>query len=544
VWSSFGLAPRGFANGQNATERLISTARLLLVTAVMLGFAVITREPHEHRMLVLIVLLAYLAFSVFCFTFLRLRTITAAMTIVTAVADVSCASAIGVFEQGPNSPLFLFFTFALLTCAFRWGMAGALTSGMIMVAMVCAGFVSAKVGAVAEGERLLISSAELMTVAWIAGFFAEQDRRNRRRAEIINGILARIQRQPDFLSTLRAVLAEAAAIARAEEAMLVLRNERSGKSYVWKRAGGRLRGRDLADSSLYFESSPHSAPNGSGPVATGYHTPDRGEIALHLSMSDGWSGKIFLYHLHRQPAETLQLLHTVAQEVAPAVYNVYIARQLHQQAGAAERARLARELHDGILQELAAISFEAEALRRSANGREMQTGLARIRDLVTTESLRLRQLIQQFRPIEISPKDLPAFLERVIDRFQRETGIAVSLISSLQEDAAPPRVTREIARITQEALINIRKHSGAKHVVIRLESTAHFWRLEVDDDGSGFDFSGRLALDELDAMRKGPIVIKERARAIRAEMEVESAPGQGSRIEIRFPRHAQASAGR
>jgi two-component system nitrate/nitrite sensor histidine kinase NarX len=265
-------------------------------------------------------------------------------------------------------------------------------------------------------------------------------------------------------------------------------------------------------------------------------------IALDLNMLDGWSGRISFSRLRPRSAEVLELLETIAQEVAPAVQNVYIARQLHQQAGAAERARLARELHDGILQELAAISFEAEALRRSADQPQVQNGLARIRDLVTTESLRLRQLIQQFRPVEISPKDLPAFLERVIDRFQRETGIAVSLVSTLQEDAAPPRVTREIARITQEALINIRKHSGAKHVVIRLESTARFWRLEVDDDGNGFDFSGRLTLDQLDAMRKGPIVIKERARAIGAEMEVESAPGEGSRLEIRFLRHAQASA--
>jgi signal transduction histidine kinase len=57
----------------------------------------------------------------------------------------------------------------------------------------------------------------------------------------------------------------------------------------------------------------------------------------------------------------------------------------------------------------------------------------------------------------------------------------------------------------------------------------------VDDDGRGFDFSGRLSQEELDAARKGPVIIKERVRAIGGELSIESAPGRGARLEITFP---------
>jgi len=62
-------------------------------------------------------------------------------------------------------------------------------------------------------------------------------------------------------------------------------------------------------------------------------------------------------------------------------------------------------------------------------------------------------------------------------------------------------------------------------------------RLAIDDDGHGFDFSGRLSLAELDAIRKGPLVIKERVRTIGAELVVESVPGKGTRVEVSLPKN-------
>jgi signal transduction histidine kinase len=96
-------------------------------------------------------------------------------------------------------------------------------------------------------------------------------------------------------------------------------------------------------------------------------------------------------------------------------------------------------------------------------------------------------------------------------------------------------VCRELARIVQEALVNVRKHSQAAHVVVRFASHDGRWKLVVDDDGRGFPFAGRFDLAQLDADRRGPLVIKERVRTLGGEITIESTPGRGSRLEITLP---------
>jgi signal transduction histidine kinase len=105
----------------------------------------------------------------------------------------------------------------------------------------------------------------------------------------------------------------------------------------------------------------------------------------------------------------------------------------------------------------------------------------------------------------------------------------------LEDVRLPPPVCSEVGRIVQEALVNVRRHSGAHNVVVRFESAEGGWKLVVDDDGRGFDFSGRLTHAELDAARKGPLVIKERVRTIGGELTVDSLPGRGARLEITLP---------
>src|SRR4029453_13464794 len=76
----------------------------------------------------------------------------------------------------------------------------------------------------------------------------------------------------------------------------------------------------------------------------------------------------------------------------------------------------------------------------------------------------------------------------------------------------PLRTRREIARILQEALVNIRKHSSARRVLVRTDAGNGLWRLTIEDDGRGFPFAGRRSQVELDALRQGPRTIRERAR--------------------------------
>ena len=98
----------------------------------------------------------------------------------------------------------------------------------------------------------------------------------------------------------------------------------------------------------------------------------------------------------------------------------------------------------------------------------------------------------------------------------------------------------EIVRIVQEALVNVRKHSGARNVFVRLSRDHGTYRLVVEDDGLGFEFEGRLSARELDERRVGPAIIKERARVAGAELAVDSTPGVGARVELTFSEETYA----
>jgi two-component system sensor histidine kinase DegS len=201
---------------------------------------------------------------------------------------------------------------------------------------------------------------------------------------------------------------------------------------------------------------------------------------------------------------------------------------------------VARELHDGVIQSLIGLEMQVDVLKRQAAGEqhEMAGSLAKIQGLLRNEVLAVRELMEQMRPVDVGPAEILGHLASLVDRFQRETGITARFASQLPEVTLSPRVCREIARIVQEALVNIRKHSGARQAVVRFGREKGRWTLVIDDDGRGFDFAGRLSQAELDAARQGPLVIKERVRSAGGELAIESSPGRGSRLEIWLPERA------
>jgi two-component system sensor histidine kinase UhpB len=153
--------------------------------------------------------------------------------------------------------------------------------------------------------------------------------------------------------------------------------------------------------------------------------------------------------------------------------------------------------------------------------------------------LNLRELMEKIRPIDPDPRHLRDFLSEQVEKFQRETGIE----AAFSAEGAPVRLTgracRELIRILQELLFNVRRHSGAEHVEVRLRSNDGTCKLQVADNGRGFDFAGRLDLAALQAMRKGPRVVQERVRTLGGHLEIESQPGTGARIEITLPQREE-----
>jgi signal transduction histidine kinase len=93
----------------------------------------------------------------------------------------------------------------------------------------------------------------------------------------------------------------------------------------------------------------------------------------------------------------------------------------------------------------------------------------------------------------------------------------------------------ELLQIVREALNNVRKHSKASRVSISIETSGDELGITVNDDGSGFPFSGAYTLDELDMLRLGPLSIKRRVRTLGGDLVLESRPPAGTNLKINIP---------
>jgi signal transduction histidine kinase len=225
-----------------------------------------------------------------------------------------------------------------------------------------------------------------------------------------------------------------------------------------------------------------------------------------------------------------QLAMGFTQQVAVAIENARLYEAARERAALEERQRLARELHDSVSQALYGIALNAHSadeLFEAAPSRAR--GLLRdVLALAEAGLAEMRALIFELRPESLEREGLVAALERHAAAMEARHGIAVHA-DLAEEPDAPLAVKEALYRIGQEALQNAAKHARAHSVELALEVAAGELVLRVGDDGRGFDpageFPGHLGLRSM----------RERAAAVGGSLEVDSAPGGGTRLRARVP---------
>ncbi|HET9400310.1 MAG TPA: sensor histidine kinase [Candidatus Acidoferrales bacterium] len=230
----------------------------------------------------------------------------------------------------------------------------------------------------------------------------------------------------------------------------------------------------------------------------------------------------------------LRSLERIGRHVSTSLENLFLLRHFRARAIEAERSRISRDLHDGILQTLLSVQIQLDVMRKKLpEGMDLTaSGLANLEQTVRNESAELRRFVTDLRPVRVQSADLIDLMSGFAERYRNESQVQVELLIDAAELQAPDRVCREIFQIYREALNNIKKHARASHVVVKLSQSDSRLSLVVDDNGEGFSFAGRFSGDELDRLRLGPISIKERTRTIGGVLTVESNPGHGSRLTV------------
>jgi signal transduction histidine kinase len=488
-------------------------------------------------------------------------------------SDILWPIVVCLFADPPNSQVFVFFLFALLTTAFRFGLYEAVltavcSSLLLVVQEITVAFgpkgLSHLIYTPQNVPRLVLRCGFLLMTGYLLGYLAEREKELHAEIAFTNHLLSLTRVGNPLRDVVTEISVELARVFSAERVYGVVTQLSSNRLFRWDITPGaqpacqvrEIRANDPGSDLLF--GYPHTfnlewqsgslrvdALDDEGRRISPSESKDlrapledaQSALVVRLEIGREWNGRFVLVNgrlgLNRE--RELRFVQNVLQQVAPALYSIYLFRRLRSRAGSMERARVARELHDTAIQSLISIEMQVDVLRRRTNGHPQTAELERIQALLREEVLNMRELMQSLRPMEIGPHQFLDFTAQLVERFRSDTGVEARFVSELEEVTLPASACRELARVVQEGLVNVRKHSGAKSVYIRFGSQNGLWKLVIDDDGRGFPFSGRLTLKELDDLHRGPSVIKERVRAIGGDMVIESSPGHGSRLEITVP---------
>jgi signal transduction histidine kinase len=216
----------------------------------------------------------------------------------------------------------------------------------------------------------------------------------------------------------------------------------------------------------------------------------------------------------------------LSDEIRPIAHNLYLWRKVRSKAHLIERLRAARDMHDGIIQSLIALELEIETLlikdQLDATSRRQ---LERVQKVLRDESQDVRDLMYQMKTPGLTSHELIPFLENLVMKFTHETGIEAEFESDIHDPSLPAKVCHEVARIVQEALVNVRKHSRATHVDVILNSDGRDFVLTIEDDGEGYDSPRSWQ----------PAVIRERVHLLKGSLRIEQGDVSGVRLVIHFP---------
>jgi signal transduction histidine kinase len=195
-----------------------------------------------------------------------------------------------------------------------------------------------------------------------------------------------------------------------------------------------------------------------------------------------------------------------------------------------ERNRLARELHDSVTQSLYSLTLLAEAGQRMIRAEDLQQiagNQTRLGQIAQQALQEMRLLVYELRPLALKSEGLVGALEQRLETVERRAGIQARVLVEGEVDLAPG-LEEELYGIAQEALNNALKHARASKIVLSVRMVDKSVILEVADDGQGFDQAEVQVKGGL-----GLISMQERAEKIGGQLDIDSAPGEGTRVSVK-----------
>jgi signal transduction histidine kinase len=539
-------------------ERVIAQGRLLLCALAALAIQFSPTQPTQYAATAELILWAYLAFAAILVGLTRYRFLTPTMRGLVHFVDIVMISELLFFTDGPTSPFFVFFTFALLAAMLRWQWQVVIATVAALMGVLFIVWIT-RVATTADNdlETAIIRGAYLIAAGGMLAYVSTFYRRSRERFAIlapwpmqkagevgspsIQQLLAHsamVLEAPRILAiweeaeepyvnlafcgegtyqeTQRAAGTFGALVNPALVGDAFLTGDASSEFVLGRKGSTRIKG-PVIDSELQTEFSIHG-------VAT---APFVGTIC---------AGRVFILDRSNWNDDDLLLTEIIASRTGTELDRQVAQRRNEEAIASRERMRLTRDVHDGVLQSLTAASLQLNLADQTPD-KDRKSRLELVRRLLAKEQRRIREFVD-----EIFPKPTAenyAILGRDLQRQLQETAQywnCTASLSVIPPDTTVPRpLAGQLALMLAEAVANAVRHGGASNIEIVMEKAQGSLVINVRDNGKGF--SGQPteeARRELLMADTGAASVRERVCALGGSFTVSSSPA-GVELTIRLP---------
>lgn len=546
-------------------ERLIAGCRAVFAAFSLVALWLDPAEPTRFAALAHGLLAAYTAYSVLLGLWLaHRRALPRALPIGLHALDLAVFAWLILVTEGATSPFVVAFVFVLATGALRWQQRGtAWTAAAAIALYIAIGLLSATpwLDATFELNRFLIRSIQLVVVAVLIGYLSAGEGRWRRRNALLTEWPAVMP--TDAAGQLPLLLGHAARALRAPRLLLVWeeRDEPLINRVLWSEGSCDWR---------HDEPEALEPPSPSGLAGCGWFVPDtpagervfddrghphtvaralpewlrrdyapRSVLSVPLT-GDSVSGRLYALDADDLTADELVLADILAHRIAVRLDQLELFDRFHREGLASERMRFARDLHDGVIQSLAAGALRLESAKQMLEDQPLAASqlIEQIQDLLLSEQRELREFLGSIepRPADAPPRTpgLAERLDSLAARIQRHWDLQVLLDNRLPRGGLPRGLDHQLHCIVLEALVNASRHGRATRALVSLSIDHSQLVIEVADDGGGFPFTGRRSFEELSSTQTGPASIRHRVTTLGGRLDITSG-SEGATLRIALP---------
>jgi signal transduction histidine kinase len=562
---------------------VIAFCRILLLIAastIMLVDPKALRSPVGPY--IAITLLAYGGFSILVFALVRGERVRQELIARVSVAvDVVGITVLTLLTEGGVSPFFLLHVFLISSVSVRWGLIATVQTTVLLAALYpLVAFAASRTidPTLFNFTRAhLFRPLYLLALGYLIGYLGEHERQSRRKLGFMLELLAAVRRRRPTGRTFTLLMRQLLRFLHAEHAHLTVYDPDSGRYFTWtvvrqsRHHSVRLRITD--DQPHRFE---FAAPtegflvNDVRPkrpsalcydVVTGTLTrhlitasldlPAPGVQALLVSpilLQRQLHGYVIVSTTtkRRFTREDLEFLLVFVAQGAAGFETVRLQEKAEEVAVLEERARIARDLHDGFIQSLAAIDLRVEAAKVLVERKpdRLPRALEELHQVVDRGYQDVRHYLTVLRNTSRPTEGFLTVLDRLAADFSLRSRIRVVLSRPDVDPELPAGLAHDLTQIIREGLHNAVRHGQATQAVVKVGARASHVYLIVRDNGRGY-FGAGQAPDPDGFLPRGaePWSIRERVEALGGELRVWTQSGLGTEISLWLPRQAAASTG-